>query len=107
MNHFQIALCCLLSLIFVTTGCTAVNGTPKLTPIALRCEYKVDPLGIDQTTPRFDWQLKSDQPDVRDQKQSAYQIVVASNEKDLQSNRGDLWDSGVVKSDETSQINYA
>src|SRR5690349_23091030 len=107
MNQIQIALCCVLSLLMVTTGCAALNGTPKLTPTTLRCEYKVDPLGIDQTTPRFDWQLKSDQPEARDQKQSAYQILVASNEKDLNSNRGDLWDSGVVKSDATAQINYA
>src|SRR4051812_28751170 len=78
----QVALLLLMSPLI---GCTMPSSSrgAKLTPTALRCEYKVDPLGIDQTTPRFDWQLKSDQPDARDQKQSAYQILVASSEEHL------------------------
>src|SRR4051812_27705086 len=100
----QVALLLLSSQLI---GCAMSSSTtPKLAPTALRCEYKIDPLGIDQTTPRFDWQLKSDQANARDQKQSAYQVLVASNEDNLNNNRGDLWDSGVVKSDATAQINY-
>src|SRR5262249_49951597 len=71
----------------------------------LRCEYKTNPLGIDQTKPRFDWQL-SPNSDARDQKQTAYQILVASSEDGLKKNEGDLWDTGKLQSDQTTQIAY-
>lgn len=69
----------------------------------LRCEYKVDPLGIDVTQPRLSWVLSSQQ---RSQKQSAYEILVASNEENLTQNKGDLWDSGKVDGSESAQIAY-
>ena len=77
-----------------------------LTPTALRCEYKNDPLGIDRAQPRFDWQLTTEMPQMRGQKQSAYQIMVASSEEGLKHDFADLWNSGVIKSDQTSQIAY-
>jgi alpha-L-rhamnosidase len=70
----------------------------------LRCEYLVDPLGIDATSPRLSWIITSGQ---RGEKQTAYQILVASSSKLLGDDKGDLWDSGKVASDETSQIVYA
>ena len=75
----------------------------KLTPSYLRCEYLVNPLGIDVLHPRFSWILKSNE---RSQKQTAYQILVASNEGLLQENKGDIWDSGKVESDQSIQIVY-
>ena len=70
----------------------------------LRCEYLENPLGIDVTTPRLSWTLKSDEPR---QKQTAYQIIVASTPELLASGEGDLWDSGKVVSDQTLHIAYA
>ena len=70
----------------------------------LRCEYRVNPMGIDAKRPRFDWLLKSS---VRGQKQTAYQILVASSPELLKREEGDLWDSGKVASEETCQIEYA
>src|SRR5438552_13925311 len=90
---------------FLMSGCTT-SSLFMLSPAHLRCEYKINPLGIDKEHPRFDWRLSSDQPDVRDQKQTAYQLLVASSEENLKQNHGDLWDSGIVKSDETAQIVY-
>ena len=87
-------------------GCASQSHS-MLSPQNLRCEYKTNPLGIDKESPRFDWKVISDKPDVRDQKQTAYQILVASSEENLAKDHGDLWDSSVVKSDETAQINYA
>ena len=46
-------------------------------PLELKCEYAVDPLGVEVPQPRFSWVLESDQ---RGQMQSAYQILVASSE---------------------------
>ena len=70
----------------------------------LRCEYLADPLGLDATSPRLSWIVSSSK---RGEKQTAYQILVASSVKLLRQNSGDLWDSGQVASDETSQIVYA
>src|SRR4030042_495307 len=69
----------------------------------LRCEYKVDPLGIDQTKPRLSWIVTSSQ---RGQKQTAYQVLVASSQEKLDANNGDLWDTKKVSSDETACVVY-
>ena len=70
----------------------------------LRCEYLVDPLGIDASRPRLSWILDSNQ---RGEMQTAYQVLVAASEKMLSKDTGDLWDSGKVASDESTQIAYA
>ena len=71
---------------------------------ALRCEYRVNPQGIDETQPRLSWELRSD---ARGTRQSAYQVLVASSAKLLDKNTGDLWDSGKVVSDASTQVAYA
>lgn len=70
---------------------------------SLRCEYRVDPLGIDIVNPRLSWTLESDK---RGQQQTAYQVLVASSPEQLKKNEGDLWNSGQVFSDETTSIVY-
>ncbi|MFX0087763.1 MAG: glycoside hydrolase family 78 protein, partial [Candidatus Hodarchaeota archaeon] len=69
----------------------------------LRCEYLINPLGIDVKTPRLSWIIESDK---RDQYQTAYQILVSSNKDDLKNNKGDLWDTGKIDSDQTNHIIY-
>jgi len=70
----------------------------------LRCEYRVNPLGIDVAKPRLSWTLESDR---RNQSQMAYRILVASDPKLLDKETGDLWDSGKVVSNQTNQIVYS
>ena len=70
----------------------------------LRCEYHNNPLGIDITSPRLSWITQSDN---RGWKQSAYQILVASSQENLDQDRGDLWDSGKVEANQSTQIPYA
>jgi alpha-L-rhamnosidase len=69
----------------------------------LRCEYKMDPLGIDVAKPRLSWQLESTEKNVL---QTAYQVQVASSDKDLAKEKV-VWDSGEVKSDESVGVEYA
>ncbi len=89
MKTLKLTASILLSIIILTvlTSCKS-----KLEPLDLRCEYRINPLGIDNTTPRFSWKMQ-DVENSRGQKQTAYQIIVASNLKDLNSNTGDLWNS--------------
>ena len=70
----------------------------------LRCEYHNNPLGIDITSPRLSWITQSDN---RGWKQSAYQILVASSQENLDQDRGDLWDSGKTQAGQSIQIPYA
>jgi alpha-L-rhamnosidase len=57
-------------------------------PSNLRCEYFVDPIGIDAATPRLSWLSGA-------ARQSAYQVVVDG-----------VWDSGKVESDQSIHVAY-
>jgi alpha-L-rhamnosidase len=70
----------------------------------LRCEYLEDPMGVDAARPRLSWVIQSQQ---RGQRQTAYQLLVAASPAALEYDRGDLWDSGKVASDETAHVIYA
>ena len=74
-----------------------------LEPVALRCEYRVNPLGIDEPQPRLTWRVESGE---RGAKQTAYQILVASSAERLAKNSGDLWDSGKISSDDSVNVAY-
>lgn len=87
--------------------CVAVPGqviAAQLKTTKLQCEYRLNPLGIDEPQPRLSWQVQSD---VRGQRQTAYRILVASQEKLLKEGKADLWDSGKVAGNRTQNIPYA
>jgi alpha-L-rhamnosidase len=69
----------------------------------LRCEYLVNPEGIDATRPRLGWVLASEQ---RGTVQSAYQVLVSSSEKTLVDGQADLWDSGKMASSHSIGVAY-
>ena len=97
-----------ISLAFALTAPAAqAQETARFHPERLRCEYLVEPLGLDVTKPRLDWILAGAPDAPRDQKQSAYRVLVASSPALLEKNTGDLWDSGKVPSAETCFITYA
>lgn len=70
----------------------------------LRAESLDNPLGLDAPQPRLSWIVASRD---RDQRQSAYRILVASRENLLAPGTADLWDSGRVDSPDTLGIRYA
>ncbi len=70
----------------------------------LRVEYRERPLGLDADPPRLSWILMSQE---RAKEQSAYRILVASTPEKLSNDEADLWDSGKVRSDRTTNIEYA
>ena len=87
----------------LSTLANAKDGS-LLQPVSLRCEYLTNPKGIDETQPRLSWQVESGERGIR---QAAYQILVASSPTLLSQNKGDLWDSGKMMSDETIGTTYA
>jgi hypothetical protein len=82
----------------------ALLASPGATPASLRCEYRVNPQGVDVLRPRLSWTLDSSE---RGQSQSAYQILVASSRAVLDAGQADLWDSGKVASHESVSIAYS
>jgi alpha-L-rhamnosidase len=72
-------------------------------PVGLRCEYRVDPLGVGERVPRLSWMLESEE---RGQVQSAFRILVAASEGDLEAEENLLWDSGRVESGCTIGVEY-
>ena len=83
---------------------TSLNSLAGSTLTHLRCEYLVNPEGIDKPIPRLSWVLAAEE---RGQKQTAYRLLVASSRELLEKNQGDLWDSGKVSSGQCSQLAYA
>lgn len=76
-------------------------------PVDLRVEHLTNPLGIDVAQPRLSWRYDLADQTRRGQRQSAYRILVATSQTDLDQDTGDLWDSGRQKTDSSTHIAYA
>ena len=64
-----------LSVSGLAAGRPALAAPAGVTPADLRCEYLVNPVGIDEPAPRLFWRLAGS---ARGQRQAAYQVLVAS-----------------------------
>ena len=91
----------LVVIMLVLTGCEETNN--EITVKQLRCEYRHNPMGIEAEKPGLSWIIESSE---RNQIQSGYQILVASDEQILRQNKADLWNSGRVESSQSIQIFY-
>ena len=108
---FPLTLGSFLAVLSLWTGlspCLAATplpspSAPSLRPVGLRCGFVADPLGVDTPAPRLSWTL---QGNGRDQRQTAYRLLVASSPGLLARGEGDLW-AGVAASDRSNGIAYA
>ncbi|MGD8454077.1 MAG: family 78 glycoside hydrolase catalytic domain [Phycisphaerae bacterium] len=89
--------------VIATMSAHDATGTPPA-PTYLRCEYLVNPLGVDETAPRLSW-VNTDPR--RGAAQTAYQILVADDPDQLAAGTGNLWDTGKTASGESLHITYA
>lgn len=101
-QKYQIAITGLIAALLVLTLIPSwiMAGSA---PTNLRCEYCVNPLGIDSANPKFSWVVNDTD---RGESQTAYQIIVASSQANIDSNYGDKWDSGTVSSAEQYAVKY-
>ena len=76
-----------------------------LSPTSLTVEYRTNPIGIDTARPRLSWSMAT-KAGAKNERQIAYQIIVASSPKQLDANIGDLWNSGKVASERSLNIEY-
>ncbi len=99
VHFFIIGIFCI-----VYSGCsfiTAKHSEVKITN--LTCEFDSSPMGIETEEIRFSWMLQTATPG---QRQTAYRILVADNPESLASDKGNLWDSGKIDSDQSVLVNY-
>jgi alpha-L-rhamnosidase len=92
----------LLTVFFLFVSCN-YNSSTKYQPFDLKCEYRVNPIGIDITHPRLNWKLKDNRQDAM---QTSYEIVVGTNPEDVARGKGDMWQSGKIV-DDAMLVNYA
>jgi len=91
-------------LLLTLLGIVAANGQ-SLEIYNLKCDYKTDPIGIDNLSPSLSWQIKGD--GVRDLEQKACQVLVATSEELLEEGKADVWNSGIVESGQSVQVSYS
>ncbi|MBB6731340.1 family 78 glycoside hydrolase catalytic domain [Cohnella zeiphila] len=72
--------------------------------VNLQVEHMENPIGVGEARPRFGWGFVS--AGGRGESQSAYQILVASEEERLSRELADVWDSGKVVSRQNRNVAY-
>ncbi len=89
-----------------STGCSQMvrpNDTGRLSkPANLRCEYRVNPLGVDIIAPRLSWEVRDSR---RGAVQTAYRIVVSTDQA-MSDPKAVVWDTGKVESDQSIHVAY-
>jgi len=92
-----------LILIVLISCITSAFCQNALTVTDLKCENKPNPMGVENRNPRLNWLLKSTE---RDQKQTAYRILVSDNSTSLKRDKGNIWDSKKVISSSSILVEY-
>ncbi len=101
MKFFAVATQPVLTLIIASIAFGA-SSRPSA-PVGLLVNGVSEPLAIDRDATRFTW-MSADT--TRGERQTAYEILVASNAKGLADGKADWWDSGKVDSDQSASVEY-
>lgn len=99
-------LCNARSAVAVAFYVALLTQTAAAQPISISessCEHLIEPLGIGTLQPRLTWTIDA-AAGVRNVTQTAYQILVASTPSTLDANVGDVFDSGVVPSNDSTNV---
>ena len=89
---------------FLASVCILQGLAQKLKISNLLCEYRKNPIAIDQSNPRLSWLLQSTERNVL---QTNYQILVSDDSLLLVKNQGNIWNSGIVNSKTSIQVLFA
>ncbi|HTP12524.1 MAG TPA: family 78 glycoside hydrolase catalytic domain, partial [Bacteroidota bacterium] len=79
------------------------NSPCSIQVAGLYCDHAVNPLAVDHRKPTLSWILSSAR---RGGRQSAYHVLVSRDPILLRRGMGDLWDSGKVESDNSTDVVY-
>jgi len=84
-------------------GTSAMAKTSSVRVIGLQVDGLTEPLGLQTRSPLLSWRLEGPLRNIR---QSAFQIEVASSPEALAAGHADIWDSGKVVSVQSYAIPY-
>lgn len=98
MNKRYFLLCVFSLLCISLSAAVSLLSTTRLV-----CEYEENPTGIDTPDPRFGWQIIAS---LRNQVQSAYQIIVSDQLSQVEAGKGTFWDTQKINSAQSLQIVY-
>lgn len=71
-------------------------GFAQISVTAVLTNNLTNPIGIDNSTPRFSWQMQTDK---RNSLQTAYEIKITTNKKSV-------WNSGKINSEQSVMVSY-
>ena len=97
-----ILILAILAAIGLTITCCTNNLNITITNPNVEQQFHEQPLATAQ--PRFSWNYETTENEVV---QKDYHIIVASTIENAQNGNGDLWDSGVIPSNQMLYIPYA
>lgn len=85
-------------------GLPSLSADGRFGVVSPLCEGHTNPLGVEESHPRFSWQVESDE---RGWIQGAYRIQVSSSLNALERGDADVWDSGKVDSEKSVHVPFA
>ncbi|MBS1948981.1 MAG: glycoside hydrolase family 78 protein [Bacteroidetes bacterium] len=81
---------------------SGVSFSQGLIVTNLKCEGRINPLGVDMSCPEVSWQIQA--PQLRNVLQTAYRIVVSDDSLSVAKNKGTVWDSKKINSAKSVRI---
>lgn len=100
MSCIKIVLSFVFSFVAASAGIAAAYDA---CPVGLTCDYIEEPVGMGNRSPLLGWRTDTDKPGWL---QGAYRVLVSSNKDLLEEDRGDIWDSGIVREGRSQNIKY-
>jgi alpha-L-rhamnosidase len=80
-------------LLLVSQSCD--SDKTGFSTVSLKCEYIINPLGIDEIHPRFTWQMADDRQGAE---QTAYELFLGTDSSEVAKGQGNVWTSGKIRS---------
>ncbi|WP_352422844.1 family 78 glycoside hydrolase catalytic domain [Proteiniphilum sp.] len=90
-----------LSIVLVLSG--VLLAGEKIGFDALTCDFRENPIGVDNNQPVFGWILHSSSDNVC---QKSYEIIVSDRLDDIEHYKGENWSSGIVHSSNNIHVKY-
>ena len=92
-----ISLRCLqLFAVSVCTTCFSLHTLAQCAVSALKCEYLLNPIGIDAAKPRLSWQLQDSR---RGARQAACEVIVGTDSIAVAKGTGNIWQTDRMNKD--------
>ena len=93
----------IISFLSILNLCSAQNkGILKLEN--LKCEYQINPRGVEKEQPFLSWEIKAKAK--RNIIQGSYRVILVESKNVPSENIAHFWDSGVVRSNQSVNVKY-